>query len=151
MGANSECPSGKARFSIWRVVLVVLPLGIAFVVAIQVAANRIVDRARSESEQTMLRWFDLASPSPRRLDPQFADEDGNLVADPPGSAGQQISPDTLVFSYVAGSDAAEELASWEQFVAHLEKVTGRQVTTIAFGTTQQQLAALAKGRSCDRL
>jgi phosphonate transport system substrate-binding protein len=135
----------RTSFSFWRIVAVVVPLAILCVVAMKVTAMRIVDEAQKKSEETMLAWFELGSPTPRELNPRFVDADHDLVADPPKNATEQISPDKLIFSYVAGPDAKEELAAWQELAAHIAKSTDRPVEAVAFSTSRDQLAALAKG------
>jgi phosphonate transport system substrate-binding protein len=64
--------------------------------------------------------------SPTHLDKEYADADGDLVADPPADPGKQANPDTLVFVTLEGSlDRAQ--SNWKEFVEHLEKVTGKKV------------------------
>ncbi len=144
MEATSDSATPKHTFSPRRVALVVVPLAIVCALAIKVTADRIVDNAKKDSEQSMLKWFELSAPTPRLLDPQFADEDGDLVADPPEDVNKQVSPETLRFSYVAGPDAADELSMWKEFIEQLEETTGKKVEAVAYETTQDQLAALAR-------
>ncbi len=94
----------------------------------------------------MLNWFDMTSPAPRLLDPQFGDSDDDLVADPPAKANEQITPDVLLISYVGGPEAADELPAWQTFAEKLSETLGTKVKATSFETTQQQLDALAKGR-----
>lgn len=57
----------------------------------------------------------------------FADADNDMVADPPADPKKLVDPPTLVF-VVLGSDLKAELETWKDFLAHLEKATGRKVT-----------------------
>lgn len=145
MDSTSGDAPAKHTFSPRRVALLVVPLAIVCALTIKVTADRIVDRAKKDSEQSMLKWFELSAPTPRLLDAQFSDKDDNLVADAPEDPKQQIEPETLRFSYIGGPDAKDEMAMWEEFIPHLEKATGKKIETVTYETTDAQLAALAKG------
>jgi phosphonate transport system substrate-binding protein len=51
----------------------------------------------------------------------------------------------LIFSFVAGPTAKEELKDWKDFTTHLSRVTGKPVEAVSFSTITEQLAALEKG------
>ncbi|MGD9722534.1 MAG: phosphate/phosphite/phosphonate ABC transporter substrate-binding protein [Pirellulales bacterium] len=133
-------------FSVKRVALVIAPLAIASVAIVSIMASRIESEAKRKGEESMLSWFEMTSPTPRLMDPRFTDADTDLVADTPANAEQQISPDVLVFSYVAGPEAADEQEAWKDFVTHLENATGKKVELATFSTTDEQLSALAQGK-----
>jgi phosphonate transport system substrate-binding protein len=68
---------------------------------------------------------------------RFRDEDNDWVADVPPE-DQQIDPSTLGFSPIAHSGAEQEEHLWKEFMAHLSKVTGKEVTYVpSFSSTQQ--------------
>ena len=135
---------GRPPISIRQVAIMAVPLAIIIALAVKVATNQIVAQAQRQSEQSMLHWFELSTPAPRGLDPRFADNDQDLVADVPSDLTQQFSPEKLIFAYVAGPDAEEERAAWQDLVAHLARVTGKPVEVAAFHTTSEQLEALDK-------
>jgi phosphonate transport system substrate-binding protein len=60
------------------------------------------------------------------LDPSLQDADGDLVADPPKDPAKQIDPAVLVFAPLP-SPGGETAAAWDEFKAHLAKVTGKTV------------------------
>ena len=132
-------------FSIKRVALVAIPLAVVAATVLLMVRNRIEWEAQRSGEETMLNWFEMASPSPRLLDSRFSDADADLVADPPTSPAEQLSPDVLYFSYVGGPEAKEESEMWRDFADHLAEATGKEIQLKSFSTTQEQLSALATG------
>jgi phosphonate transport system substrate-binding protein len=125
------------------VLLLLVPLAVITVLGVKLATSRIIADAQKQSEATMLHWFELSSPTPRRLDERFTDADGDLVADTPQASELQQSPTTLKFCYIAGPDAEDERAAWQDLVAHLSKAVGRPIEMVAFHTTNEELDALA--------
>ena len=103
------------------------------------------DRGEANDEKVIER-LGLTAAIPSRLDSRFTDADGDLVADVPKDADSQLDPDVLVFSYVAGPNASEELATWQEFKEHLSRATGKPVETVAFASVSEQLQALASGK-----
>jgi len=123
-----------------------VPLAAVCVIGVTLAARWIEKGSREQEEARILHRFGLTSDAPSQLDERFTDADGDLVADAPSALGQATAPEALVFSYVAGPDAGEELASWKEFTEFLATRTGARIETIAFATLADQLAALAQGR-----
>ncbi|HTU25736.1 MAG TPA: phosphate/phosphite/phosphonate ABC transporter substrate-binding protein [Pirellulales bacterium] len=109
-------------------------------------ANRIVEETDRQNEQSILEEFRFKTASPRGLDAKFTDANDDLVADAPADPGKRQSPEALVFSFVAGLTAEEELKDWRDFCAHLSRVTGKPVETKTFTTLADQLEALAGGK-----
>jgi phosphonate transport system substrate-binding protein len=136
----------KQFVSIKRVLLIAAPIAIAGVAIASIMADRIKDEANRKNEAAMLNWFEMTSPTPRRLDSRFTDVDGDLVADAPKDPSRQVSPEMISFSYVAGPDAADELPAWKEFAEYLSKKLAVPVEATAFQTSQQQLNAVAEGR-----
>jgi phosphonate transport system substrate-binding protein len=68
--------------------------------------------------------------NPEKLDASFTDADGDLVADPPKDPAKQVDPDTLTFSTLE-RDVEKARAEWKEFVAFLEKTTGKKVELVA--------------------
>ncbi len=135
----------KRSFSYWRVALITVVLGSICALAIRGVANCIVEDSKRKSEQAMLDWFELTIPSPRGLAARFTDANDDLIADAATDAARRRSPDELIFTYVGGPMAEEELSDWTDFIAHPSCVTGKSVKTAVFGTIGEQLAALEKG------
>jgi phosphonate transport system substrate-binding protein len=80
------------------------------------------------------------------LDARFCDDDGNLVADAPRDPKQWQNPATLVFSYTPVEDPAVYENVFEEFMAHLAKVTGKRVRWFPAESYAAQVEALRSGR-----
>ncbi|WP_299754689.1 phosphate/phosphite/phosphonate ABC transporter substrate-binding protein [uncultured Chloroflexus sp.] len=87
-----------------------------------------------------------ACPRPPEMDARFCDEDGDLVADPPKDPAQWVNPDTLIFAYTPVEDPSVYRVAWADFLAHLEKVTGKRVEYFAVDSNAAQLEAMRAGR-----
>lgn len=63
-----------------------------------------------------------------KLDPAYADANGDLVADEPTDAAKFVTPAELTFTAVVfdNPDQAEQM--WKPFLDHLAKTTGKKVT-----------------------
>lgn len=85
-------------------------------------------QARSEVPQPVdfLMSMKSALNSPTALADGLTDADGDLTADAPQDSGELLDPDTLVFE-VLGADLEREREHWSDFIAHLEKATGKKV------------------------
>ena len=53
----------------------------------------------------------FGSATPMQLDAAYTDADGDLIADAPKDPKQQISPDKLVFAFIASDTADNERAA----------------------------------------
>ena len=80
------------------------------------------------------------------LDARFCDEDKNLVADTPKDPKDWQNPGTLVFSYTPVEDPAVYENVFEEFMAHLAKVTGKKVRWFPAESYAAQVEALRSGR-----
>lgn len=80
------------------------------------------------------------------LDKKYCDRDGDLVADTPTDAGDVLDPKTIIFSYTPIEDPAMWQDVWSRFLAHMEKVTGRNVKFFQVQNYAAQLEALRSGR-----
>jgi phosphonate transport system substrate-binding protein len=80
------------------------------------------------------------------LDTRYCDRDGDMVADVPTDTKGQIDPDTLIFSYTPLEDPAVYAKMWDDFIAHLEKATGKKVRLFQVQSNAAQLEALRAGR-----
>jgi phosphonate transport system substrate-binding protein len=98
--------------------------------------------------------FGLASIGPVRaqdcprgdLDVRFCDRDGDLTADAPTSAKDWVDPDTLIFAYTPVEDPAVYKSAWADFLAHMEKVTGKKVSFFPVQSNAAQIEAMRSGR-----
>ncbi len=80
------------------------------------------------------------------LDERFCDADGDLIADIPSDASQQIDPDTLIFAYTPVEDPAVYKEAWADFLAHLEAETGKSVVFFPVQNNAAQIEAMRSGR-----
>jgi phosphonate transport system substrate-binding protein len=80
------------------------------------------------------------------LDSRYVDADGDLIADIPTDPAQLVDPDTLVFAYTPVEDPAVYAEVWAEFLAHLEKVTGKKVQFFPVQSNAAQLEAMRAGR-----
>jgi phosphonate transport system substrate-binding protein len=80
------------------------------------------------------------------LDARFCDVDGDLVADIPSDAADQIDPDTLIFAYTPVEDPAVYKTAWADFLAHLEAETGKSVVFFPVQNNAAQIEAMRSGR-----
>ncbi|MBL8643091.1 MAG: phosphate/phosphite/phosphonate ABC transporter substrate-binding protein [Rhodospirillaceae bacterium] len=80
------------------------------------------------------------------LDARYCDRDGDMVADLPANPKDVIDPDTLVFSYTPVEDPAIFGKVWQNFIAHLEKTTGKKIRFFQVQSNAAQFEALRSGR-----
>jgi phosphonate transport system substrate-binding protein len=85
-------------------------------------------------------------PRPPEMDARFCDRDGDLVADPPQNSADFVNPATLIFSYTPVEDPAVYRQVWAEFIAHMEKVTGKKVEFFPVESNAAQLEAMRAGR-----
>ena len=80
------------------------------------------------------------------LDARYCDTDGDLIADIPSDAADQIDPDTLIFAYTPVEDPAVYKEAWSDFLTHLEKVTGKKTLFFPVQSNAAQIEAMRSGR-----
>ncbi len=91
--------------------------------------------------------FALAQECPRGdLDKAYCDRDGDLVADTPTDPKQLINPSTLIFSYTPVEDPAVYGKVWDDFIKHMEKVTGKKVVFFPVQSNAAEIEAMRSGR-----
>lgn len=78
--------------------------------------------------------------------PRFCDRDGDLVADPPIEERRWNDPDTLIFAYTPVEDPSQYREVWDDFLVHLEGVTGKEVRFFAAQNNAAQIEAMRAGR-----
>ncbi|MCP5151259.1 MAG: phosphate/phosphite/phosphonate ABC transporter substrate-binding protein [Ectothiorhodospiraceae bacterium] len=87
-----------------------------------------------------------ACPHRGTLDAQYCDRDYDLVADLPADEKDWADPDTLIFSYTPVEDPAVYAKAWDDFIKHMEKVTGKKVVFFPVQSNAAQYEALRSGR-----
>jgi phosphonate transport system substrate-binding protein len=80
------------------------------------------------------------------LDSRYTDADGDLIADIPTDASKLVDPDTLIFAYTPVEDPAVYAEAWSDFLAHMEKVTGKKVQFFPVQSNAAQIEAMRAGR-----
>jgi len=80
------------------------------------------------------------------LDPRYSDNDGDLIADIPTDASKLVDPSTLIFAYTPVEDPAVYADVWSEFLAHMEKVTGKKVQFFPVQSNAAQIEAMRAGR-----
>lgn len=80
------------------------------------------------------------------LDKAYCDRDGDLVADTPSDPKLLINPSTLVFSYTPVEDPAVYGKVWDDFIKHMEKITGKKVVFFPVQSNAAEIEAMRSGR-----
>jgi phosphonate transport system substrate-binding protein len=85
----------------------------------------------------------LATVPAAALDARYTDGDGDLVADTPSKT---VDPPTLIFAYSPGEDPATYPRTWDEFLRHLEKTTGKHVRFFRVQSNDAEIEAMRSGR-----
>lgn len=80
------------------------------------------------------------------LDSRYVDLDKDLVADIPTDKSKLKDPSTLIFAYTPVEDPAVYEDVWSEFLAHMEKVTGKKVIFFPVQSNAAQIEAMRAGR-----
>jgi len=80
------------------------------------------------------------------LDKAYCDRDGDLVADAPSDPKQFVNPSTIIFAYTPVEDPAVYAKTWDGFLKHMEKVTGKKVVFFPVQSNAAQIEAMRSGR-----
>ncbi|WP_305970779.1 MULTISPECIES: phosphate/phosphite/phosphonate ABC transporter substrate-binding protein [unclassified Mameliella] len=81
-----------------------------------------------------------------KLSERYSDADGDLVADIPADAADQIDPSTLIFAYTPVEDPAVYADVWSEFLDHMAEVTGKKVQFFPVQSNAAQIEAMRAGR-----
>ena len=81
-----------------------------------------------------------------KLSDRYSDTDGDLIADIPADAADQIDPSTLIFAYTPVEDPAVYAEVWAGFLAHMSEVTGKKVQFFPVQSNAAQIEAMRAGR-----
>jgi len=80
------------------------------------------------------------------LDSRYTDADGDLIADIPADAADQLDPGTLIFAYTPVEDPAVYAEVWSGFLDHLSETTGKKVQFFPVQSNAAQIEAMRAGR-----
>ncbi len=81
-----------------------------------------------------------------QLSPRYSDADGDLVADLPTDPERWRDPRILIFAYTPVEDPALYSRVWDEFIAHLSGLTGKEVRFFPVQSNAAQLEAMRAGR-----
>ncbi|WP_462382588.1 phosphate/phosphite/phosphonate ABC transporter substrate-binding protein [Pseudomonas sp. Marseille-QA0892] len=77
---------------------------------------------------------------------RYTDTAGDMVADAPTDPKAWVDPNTLIFAYTPVEDPAVYAKVWDEFLQHMEKVTGKKVKFFPVQSNAAQLEAMRAGR-----
>ena len=80
------------------------------------------------------------------LDSRYSDANGDMVADAPTDPKLFVDPATLIFAYTPVEDPEVYRKVWDEFLAHLSKVTGKKVVFFPVQSNAAQIEAMRAGR-----
>jgi phosphonate transport system substrate-binding protein len=80
------------------------------------------------------------------LDRAYCDRDGDLVADAPTDPKRLVNPSTIIFAYTPVEDPAVYAKTWDGFIKHMEKVTGKKVVFFPVQSNAAEIEAMRSGR-----
>ncbi len=133
------------HFSIRRLLFFLLPLIAIALVSVQVLKSRWETAKQQLTTNTVSRLLGNANAN-LRLSSDYQDEDGDLIADPPGDLAKCINPVELIFSFIASADGNDPLEVWHEFAEAIAKRTDRKVNLVRYSDTGEQLRALRNGQ-----
>ena len=81
-----------------------------------------------------------------QLSPRYQDLNADLVADQPDDPQRWRDPSILIFAYTPVEDPALYSRVWDEFIAHVENATGKEVRFFPVQSNAAQLEALRAGR-----
>src|SRR3954471_21898994 len=124
----SQSSSSKPRppFSAARILAIVLPVAVVGLAA-YLWSSTLESKARDELASNVVAKMFVSEPMPTKSTMAFADEDHDLVADPPKDPAKLIKPDELVFSYVATEEEPVPDETWKELTAAIQAKTGKKV------------------------
>jgi phosphonate transport system substrate-binding protein len=145
MSSVPPSTSSPPSFSFVRVLLL-LVLAVVAIGAVFLAKRTQWEQQAREKEPTLLNQMGFGAAAPMQLDAAYTDADGDLIADTPKDPKQQVSPDKLVFAFIASDTADSERAAWKDLVDTLSKKTGKKAEIVAYKTADDEIQALREGK-----
>ncbi len=139
---NDSSPSVKWS---WRLRAGLVGSLFAAIAAIGLIAIVSARQKSAGADSTLVAFRGLNSTVKNRLDAQYSDANGDLLADPPGPAGM-LRPETLVLAHYMGDDEGRPRVDWKGLEAKLELATGRAVNVEAYLHTPGEIQAVADGK-----
>ena len=102
--------------------------------------------ARSVIALSVAALCATAGTAQAQLSPRYQDANQDLVADVPTDATRWRDPNILIFAYTPVEDPAMYSKVWDEFIAHLEAATGKEVRFFPVQSNAAQLEAMRAGR-----
>ncbi|HEY2762322.1 MAG TPA: PhnD/SsuA/transferrin family substrate-binding protein, partial [Pirellulales bacterium] len=146
MSTAPSAPSGNPSFSLVRVLIILVPALVVVGAVYAMKSHELSEEARDKEAKLQAAAGIKLGAAPMKLDDKFTDVDGNLVADPPADPAKQVSPDKLIFAFIAAPDSDTDKPNWQEFVKYLSEQIGKPVEMVTFKTTDEELAALKEGK-----
>ncbi|MEX2332987.1 MAG: PhnD/SsuA/transferrin family substrate-binding protein, partial [Pseudohongiella sp.] len=81
-----------------------------------------------------------------QLSPRYQDNNQDLVADLPADEADWRDPRILIFAYTPVEDPALYTQVWDEFITHMESLTGKEVRFFPVQSNAAQLEAMRAGR-----
>lgn len=88
----------------------------------------------------------LTSATHAQLSPRYQDNNQDLVADLPLNETDWRDPRILIFAYTPVEDPALYTQVWDEFITHMEDLTGKEVRFFPVQSNAAQLEAMRAGR-----
>jgi phosphonate transport system substrate-binding protein len=88
----------------------------------------------------------ISSSAAAQLSPRYQDADGDLVADLPQDPARWRDPGILIFAYTPVEDPALYSQVWDEFINHVENLTGKEIRFFPVQSNAAQLEAMRAGR-----
>ncbi|HEX4554036.1 MAG TPA: phosphate/phosphite/phosphonate ABC transporter substrate-binding protein [Xanthobacteraceae bacterium] len=111
------------------------------------SSTRIIASLAAAALATAFAGAVLAQECPRGdLDKAYCDRDGDLVADAPSDPKQFVNPSTIIFAYTPVEDPAVYARTWDGFLKHMEKITGKKVVFFPVQSNAAQIEVMRSGR-----
>src|SRR5215203_2004393 len=143
-GQSSYTPQRPAP-SAGRILAIVVPVALVGLIAYWWSST-LESKARNELAANVVGKMFISESIPTKSAMAFADEDRDMVADPPADPGKLITPNELVFSYVATEEKPLPDETWKELTAAIEAKTGKKVKVAHYAKVDDQMADLAKGK-----
>lgn len=88
----------------------------------------------------------VSSGAQAQLSPRYQDLNQDLVADLPADETDWRDPRILIFAYTPVEDPALYTQVWDEFITHMEGITGKEVRFFPVQSNAAQLEAMRAGR-----
>ncbi|MGD9634601.1 MAG: phosphate/phosphite/phosphonate ABC transporter substrate-binding protein [Pirellulales bacterium] len=86
----------------------------------------------------------MNQPGENKLEKNYRDADGDLVADPPTESAEWLDPPTIQFAYLA-ADQKEYAELWKPVLDKLSAACGRPIEFVTHESPDDELAAIQNG------